>query len=76
MAVYRCVPRGWSTIRQAWRSERPYFARMPSTARRRRWGLQVFRGNVLKHLLLERQIGNKTLEPNVFPLPILPIRLA
>src|SRR5688572_17874477 len=34
-------------------------------------GLQVSRGNVLKHLLLERQIGNKTFEPNVFPLQIL-----
>jgi hypothetical protein len=31
-------------------------------------GLQVSRGNVLEHLLLERQIGNKTLGPNVFPL--------
>ena len=36
MVAYRCVPRGWSTIRQAWRPERLYFSRMPWTAWRRR----------------------------------------
>jgi hypothetical protein len=30
-------------------------------------GLQVSRGNVLQHLLLKRQIGDKTLEANVLP---------
>ena len=29
IVVYRCVPRGWPTIRQAWRSVRLYFSRMP-----------------------------------------------
>jgi hypothetical protein len=42
IVVYRCVPRCWPTIRQAWRSERPYFPRMPSTACRRRSGLTSF----------------------------------
>jgi len=56
------VPQGRQTIRQACRSERPYFPRMPSTACLRHSGLQVALRNVLEYLLLKRQIGDQTLE--------------
>jgi hypothetical protein len=32
---------------------------------------KISRGNVLEHLLLQRQIGDKTLETNVLPLQVL-----
>jgi diguanylate cyclase len=39
-------------------------------------GLQVSRGNVLEHLLLQRQIGDETLEADILPLQVLhPLRL-
>src|SRR5271169_1853945 len=39
-------------------------------------GLQVSRGNVLEHLLLKRQIGNKTLQANILALKVFhPLRL-
>src|SRR5664279_2126889 len=34
-------------------------------------GLQVSRGNVLDHLLLKRQIGNKTLQADILALKLL-----
>ena len=60
----RGVPRGHIS---------PECCRPPAGAAR---GLQVSRRNILEHLLLERQIGDKTLETDVFPLEILhPLRL-
>jgi GTP cyclohydrolase I len=39
-------------------------------------GLQVSRGNVLEHLFLKRQIGNKTLQADILALQVLhPLRL-
>jgi len=48
------------------------FNRLPAPFGR----LQVSRGNVLEHLLLKRQIGNKTLQAHILALKILhPLRL-
>src|SRR4249919_1543305 len=70
VGMYRCVPRGCPTIRQACRSLSPYLCRaqMPAGVAR---GLQFSVGDISQHLLLQRQIGDKLLQPPVFILELL-----
>ena len=59
-------------MRPAWRSERPYFSRMPRTAGRRRSGLNyVSRRDVLEPLLLQREVRYKAAQPSVLALQLL-----
>src|SRR5664280_3254679 len=49
---------------------------MRSTACRRRSGLTSFPGNVLEHLFLKRQIGDKTLQADILAFQVLhPLRM-
>src|SRR5215207_10460719 len=65
VGMYRCVPRGCPTIRQACRSLSLYLCRTVSTVCRRRLG------DIPQHLLLQRSIGDKLLQLPVFILELL-----
>lgn len=61
----------WLTIRQAWRSERPYFFWMGSNACQRRYGAnQVSRRGVRWQWHFQRQIGHEAAQPSVLTLQI------
>jgi hypothetical protein len=57
-------------MRQAWRSERPYFSRMRLTAWRSR-SRPISRGHILKDLRLEGEIGHEPAQTCILPLKIL-----